>query len=151
MGKPKLGKVKKGTETAELNEAPAKVEKAPKSERELNLESKVAEPEKPEDVGTGSGKDACDVIRGNEWIRRYSKKVHGDNFLEIAKEMVSKDSLRSIVPPVIAVRVEWREEKIDPETKMLLGYVQKEERFTDVERASVFKNTVLNGVVKVSR
>ena len=144
---------KKALGTAELNEAPAKVEKTPVSERELNLKAKKEKEEelKAEPVKASSGKDACDVVRGTEWVRRYTKEVHGADFLKVAEVMAGKDPKRSIVAPVSAVIVGWREAKVNPDTKMVEGYVQQERRFTDVNEALIFRNTVLNGVIKVAR
>lgn len=150
-----LGAAEKG----ELNESPAPKspeEVKPKSERELNQEAKkkvadekvngVAKPEK-----TGFGKEEVDVVRGEEYIRTFSKEVHGEDWKKLAEEFVAKDSKgqRSLVPPVAEVFVEWREER-KSDAGISLGYFEKRQRFSS-KREAVFFNNEVKGVIKVAR
>ena len=155
--KAKAESKKKLGAAGELNESPAPSkpeEVKPKSERELNLDKKkkaaderengVVAPEK-----TGFGKDSVDVVRGDEFIRTFSKEVHGEDWKKLAEEFVSKDVRRSLVPPVAAVVVEWRAERFD-DAGISKGYFEERQRFTDKKEAVFFNNEV-KGVVKVAR
>jgi hypothetical protein len=43
------------------------------------------------------GSRSVDVLRGSEYVRTYSSAVHGEGFLELAKELASKDEAYKLV------------------------------------------------------
>jgi len=75
----------------------------------------------PQGLADHGSKDQVDVIRENQYIRTYSKKVHGPKYVDIAKGMAGKDPRRSIVEggTITAIRVDWDEPNKENPDKLI--------------------------------
>ena len=144
MPKAKTTKAKKPAEVDEIEEVEETA--APAEETEGKKSTEV---------------DSIDVVRGEIFIRQYSQKIHGDDFIKLAEEFCSKKvrgrAQYTIVPSdqITKVEVRYREkadahlhlDKQKPDAPM----EDKIEVFTDKEKAVAFGATKFASTVVVSK
>lgn len=157
-----------------MSKKPSKAEKEVKAnaseeveeeveETEEEVEEEVAEEEESVDdeveekevKANDSDKNSVDIIsRGRTYIRTYSKKVHGKDFMKMAEGLVAHYPRReyTIVPSntVLALEVRYRE-KEDAELpldrqKMDSPMMDKSKMFTDRDEALRF-NVLKKGAI----
>lgn len=101
--------------------------------------------------------DEVDILRGtNEYVRTFSKRVHGSRFKELAAMFCEKHRGCRIAKAgeVKALRVEWRQEEADEEGT--IRFVTKSRVFTEKtdgadwkDKATTWKNQRQKGVAFV--
>lgn len=100
--------------------------------------NKVAAPKK--------AADSVDIIKGNEYVRTYTREIHGDDFMDAAREYVEghKGSAMADSDSITGVNVVYR--AIDKKTK---ASYETSRPFTDKAEALRFRNEV-NGVCTIA-
>ncbi len=107
--------------------------------------------------------DSYDVTKGDQYIRSYSREVHGDAFKELAEGFVNKNNSKknngnwTLVPshtiPIVEVRYREQEDfdvhpdKRKPDSPM----VDKIKHFDDKEAALAFKIQKFGSTVVISK
>jgi hypothetical protein len=125
-----------------------------------DVSAPVDEETTPDEPKASEEVDAYDIIKGEQWIRQYSREVHGDNFKQLAESLCSqstKGNPYKMVPSHTITHVEVRfSEKEDmdkpankrkPDSPM----VDKIVVFTDKEAALRLKVVKPNSTVVVSK
>jgi len=134
-----LGKGEQQGEDTNVQEKPVKTPEAPKVEES----------------------DSVDVVNGNLYVRTYSRKVHGDDFMVLAKEFCQKKpqgkGAYSLVDSEAIKKVEVRyREKADAELpldkqKSDAPMEDKVRVFDDKEKALSFKVSKFGSTVVISK
>lgn len=114
---------------------------AEETESDEESDEEMADDEDEEEEVAAKG-DELDIVKGEgeskEYVRTYSKKVHGAEYKDLAKQFCEKNSKCSIAKkPVTALVVKWRE--FDKKANAGEGaQVEKTERFTKKQDALLF-------------
>lgn len=104
--------------------------------------------------------ESVDVIKHTDdarhYIRTYSREIHGDNFLDLAKQLqVKYPSFQLAHPdsvPVVIVRYREKEDAEKPLDQQSADapFVDKEKKFTDKDEALKF-NILKHGTIVVAK
>lgn len=143
-------------EKAEATAAPA----APAPEAGVGPAA-PAEPAAPAaPVNKRDAGDSVDIMVGKTFIRYYSKEVHGENFLDLAKELCGKPEYATrgytIVPSsdneLFEVRYREKEDAEKPldDQDPDAPTVDKSRRFEDREEALSFRSNKSGSIVAVA-
>lgn len=136
-----------------------------RTSRRSESKEEEALPTPPAPVETDEvNENAIDIVVGDHYIRQYSQAVHGDNFMDLAREFCTKKpsvggkgSEYKMVPvhEIKEVEVRYREkedaEKKLDEQKPDSPMVDKVRKFGDKDEALAFRNSKTGASVVVSK
>lgn len=145
-----------GAKDPDLKEAPPSIPATVEPGTPPENDKPVAEPTPK--VEEGFGKDSVDIVKNDvEYIRTYSKAVHGEDWKKLAKQFCEKFPKCKLVPSesVKSILVEYKRPIMAEDKVTILGYERAVEKFQDKEVALVFKNRCLaerkNPVCRISK